>query len=107
RQHAALIADFDEIARGAARFAAIEPIGLKRNAVGAQLHQRLGREDAIAAPYADTAAILPGAATVGNEAIVLDADRVFGLHPLDRHVRQVLRGIGDRLEPVLVGPAAP
>src|SRR6185369_5881054 len=68
---------------------------------------RLGRQHAIGAPDADAAAIAAGAAAVGHEGIFLDAHGMLGLHDLDRHVGEVLRGVGHRLQAILVGPAAP
>src|SRR3954470_2862716 len=70
RQRVAPVADLDEIARCAARLAASETIGREGDAVGAQLQQRLGAQNPVAAPDTDAAAILPGAATVRNERII-------------------------------------
>src|SRR3954453_2244325 len=62
RQRRALVADLDVVLRRAAGVAAVEPVRPERDAVSAQLQQRLGRQDAIAAPDADAPAILSGAA---------------------------------------------
>src|SRR5262249_3898116 len=56
---------------------------------------------------ADTAAPAAGAAAVGHQRILLDQDRMLGLHHLDRHVGEILRWIGDGLDTVFVGPPAP
>ena len=55
-----------------------------------ELKKRLGRQNTVATPHADTTAILAGAATVRYERIILDPHGMLGLHHLDRHVGQVL-----------------
>ena len=56
RQRATLVADLDEVARRSAGLAARETVGLKLDAVGAQLQQRLVGQDAIGAANANAAA---------------------------------------------------
>src|SRR5205814_3193908 len=55
----------------------------------------------------EAAAVLAGAAAVGNEAVALDADRELRLRDLDRDVRGEARRVRQAVVAVVLGGAAP
>ena len=59
------------------------------------------------AHHSEPAAPLPRAAAVGNQLVTLDAKRRLPLDDLARRVPDVRRRVGDAVEPVAVGAAAP
>ena len=106
-QRTAVVADFHEIAGLSAWRTAGKSIRLKLHPIGAHLQQCFVSKNAVTTADTHPAAVLSGAAAIGHERVILDTNGVLGLHHFDRHVGQVLRGVGDRLNAVLVGSAAP
>ena len=107
RQLALHLVMLEQVLAAGGRLAASQGVGRKLDAIGTQLQQRLRVEQAIAAPYAQAAAPQSGAATVADQFIGLDAYRMLGFQRLDRRVGQILRGIGDGLDAILVGACTP
>ena len=75
--------------------------------VGAKLKGGPLTEVAKLAHHREPAAPLPRAAAVGNELVTLDAKRRLPLDDLARRVPDVRRRVGNTVEPVAVGAAAP